>query len=151
MITTERRLRSPGLWLTGCILMSSATFGATPVAAEDAAKTSGGASTLVEVMTRPGPPGRLSKGYFDNNPGCVSAKLDIWFARGRHTHQLFTLGIEQDHASSSPPGERTPSARPTGGGDGTNPAYRDVMDADGTTIFVGREGCRIRIRIDRAE
>jgi hypothetical protein len=106
---------------------------ATAALAEDAGKPSGAAIPLEEVVTRPGPPARMSVGYFDDNPGCVSAKLDIWLARGRHTHQLFT------------PGDRS------SGDAQTDEPTRQSMSAGDTTIIVGREGCRIRIRIDRAD
>jgi hypothetical protein len=108
MITSERAMYRAGSWLIGCLFMTSMTLGIAAAASEDSAP-------LMEVMTVPGPPAKLSKGYFANNPGCVSAKLDTWE------------------------------------GDKANPTTQQIMDADSTTILVGREGCRYRIRIERAE
>jgi hypothetical protein len=98
----------------------------------------------VEAMARPGPPGLMGRGYFADNPDCVRAKLDIWLARGRHMHQLFTPRAEPDPALP-PPDQGAPVAA------ARNSPVQTVMDENGTTILVGREGCRIRIRIDRAE
>jgi hypothetical protein len=42
-------------------------------------------------------------------------------------------------------------SRGTWEGDKANPATRQIMDADSTTIVVGREGCRYRIRIERVD
>jgi hypothetical protein len=144
MIAGDLAIRGVGLWLIGCLLMAPMALGITPAASEDGAP-------LVEVMTVPGPPARLSKGYFANNPGCVSAKLDIWFARGRHSHQVFTMHAEQAPSPPQSPGETTPRSQAATDGDKTNPAFNDVMDADVTTIFVGADGCRFRVRIDKAE
>ena len=140
-----------GIELAVCSLIPLMMLGGTPATAENGGNTPADASALIDLVTRPGPPGRATQGHFENNVGCVSAKLDVWFMRGRHTHQLFTLDPEQDQPRSRPLGDRTPSPRPAHEGDAAKPSYHDVMDADGTTIFVGREGCRIRIRIDRAE
>jgi hypothetical protein len=64
---------------------------------------------------------------FSDNPGCARAKLDVWFERGRHTYTMFMAG--------------------------EGPAQRADMhaDSDGTTILLGTEGCRHRIRIERAD
>jgi hypothetical protein len=148
MIAVERAMHMVLLWFIGCLCMTCPTA----ATAEGGAHTSSDANALVEVMTVPGPPARLSKGYFANNPGCVSAKLDIWFARGRHSHQVFTMHAEHAPSPSQSPGETTLRSRPAGDGDNkTNPAFYDVMDADGTTIFIGGDGCRFRVRIDKAE
>jgi hypothetical protein len=32
-----------------------------------------------------------------------------------------------------------------------DPTSRQIMDADSTTVLVGREGCRYRVRIERVE
>jgi hypothetical protein len=95
MITSGCAMHGVCPWLIGCLFMSWTTLGTTAAASEDGTHRSTDANSLVEVMTVPGPPARLSKGYFANNPGCVSAKLDIWFARGRHSHQVFTMHAEQ--------------------------------------------------------
>jgi hypothetical protein len=144
MIPNERTRYGAGPSLIGCLFIASVALGTTAAISEDSAP-------LVEVMTVPGPPARLSKGYFANNPGCVSAKLDIWFARGRHSHQVFTMHAEQAPGPPQSPGETTPRSRAATDSDKTNPAFNDVMDADGTTIFVGADGCRFRVRIDKAE
>jgi hypothetical protein len=122
-----------GRWLSVCGLWCATAVCATVALADDAGKPSGAASPLEDVVTRPGPPARMSVGHFDDNPGCVNAKLDIWLARGRHTHQLFT------------PGDRSGSDAQT------DEPIREGMSAGDTTIIVGRKGCRIRIRIDRAD
>jgi len=140
-----------GARLAGCLLVSVTLFSATSTTAQESAKASAGATALVETITLPGPPSRLSKGYFDNNPGCVSAKLDIWFERGRHSHQLFTVRADEASGPPSPFGERTSNARQAGEGDKINSAFLDSMYAQGTTIFVGGDGCRFRVRIERAE
>src|SRR5262252_2988764 len=75
-----------GRWLSVCGLWCATAVCATVALADDAGKPSGAASPLEDVVTRPGPPARMSVGHFDDNPGCVNAKLDIWLARGRHTH-----------------------------------------------------------------
>jgi hypothetical protein len=74
-----------------------------------------------------GPPMRAVERLFSDNPGCARVKLDVWFERGRHTYTVFMAG------------------------DG--PAQRADLhsDSEGTTILLGNEGCRHRIRIDRAD
>jgi hypothetical protein len=138
MIATTRGMRGAAR-LAGWLLIPLTMLGTTPAATEDNDKASTDAGALVEVMTLPGPPSRVTSGHFENNPGCARAKLDIWIARGRHSHLIFT------------PGESTPGSRQAGERDTANRPVQEIMDADGTTIFVGHEGCRIRIRIDRAE
>jgi hypothetical protein len=104
-------------------------------------------------MVRPEPLEWMTKRFFRDNPGCVSAKLDIWFWRGRYTHQLFTAhsGGLHDAGASPAPGTPAASSQQAVEGDKGNPTTRQLMDADSTTVVVGREGCRYRIRIERVE
>jgi hypothetical protein len=80
------------------------------------------------VLSIPGgPPSRIIQRLFGDNPGCSHAKLDVWFERGRHTYTLF---MTEDGSAQ----------------------HADMRsDSDGTTILLGSEGCRHRIRIERAE
>jgi hypothetical protein len=73
------------------------------------------------------PPLRVTSGLYQNNPACPTAKLDLWFDRGRYTHTLFMLEPvpEQHHDWST--------------------------DESGTVVLIGGDGCRIRIRIERAD
>ena len=142
MTATESALRTGGLWL----LLCSAMFGTTPGSGEDRAQRSNDASAFVEAMARPGPPGLMGRGYFADNPGCVRAKLDIWLAHGRHTHQLFMPRAEPGSASLPAPPDQGAPATAT-----RDPPVQTVKDETGTTILVGGEDCQIRIRIDRAE
>jgi len=151
MVATEHTMREVGVRLAACLLVSASLLGATSGTAEDGAKGLADPTALVEAVTRPGPPARLSKGYFDNNPGCVSAKLDIWFERGRHSHQLFAVRADESSGPPSPFDATTSKAPQPEGSDKSNPAFLDSMDAQGTTIFVGGDGCRFRVRIERAE
>jgi hypothetical protein len=155
MITTERGNGSSGArrCLAGCLLVSSLMLGATPAAAEARAETSTDATLPEEVTMRPGPLEWMTKRFFHDNPACVSAKLDVWFWHGRYTHQLLTArsGVEHDFGVRPAPGERAPSSQQAWEGDKGNPATRQIMDADSTTVLVGREGCRYRIRIERVE
>jgi hypothetical protein len=151
MITSKHAMRGVSLWLIGCLFAAPMVLRTTPAASEGSANTSTDTNALVEVMTEAGAPTRLSKGYFANNSGCVSAKLDIWFTRGRHSHHLFTVHAEETPGAPQSPGEPARRSRQAGEGDKTNPAFYDVMDADGTTIFIGGDGCRFRVRIDKAE
>lgn len=151
MIMSKRAMRGVSLCLIGCLFVASIALGTTPVASEGDVNTSTDTNALVEVMTEAGTPARLSKGYFANNPGCVSAKLDIWFARGHHSHQLFTMRAEEASMPAQSPAGAAPQPRQAGEGEKTNPAFYDVMDADGTTIFIGGDGCQFRVRIDKAE
>jgi hypothetical protein len=139
MIAIGSAVRRVGLWP----LLCSVIFSTTPAASEDGAKALTHSGALIEVMAQPGPPGLMGRGYFADNPGCVRAKLDIWLARGRHTHQLFMPRAEPDSAPLPAPPDQATATR--------DPPVQTVMDENGTTILVGSEGCRIRIRIDRAE
>jgi hypothetical protein len=136
------------LWLAGSLVVWSAMPAAAPAATQEGITPPGGA--LVE---RPGPFGSVTKRFFKDNPDCVSAKLDAWIWRGRYTHQLVTArsGVESAPGMRPGPGESAPSTQQTWEGDKANPATRQIMDADSTTILVGREGCRYRIRIERAD
>jgi hypothetical protein len=127
MIAIGRALQGVSYgWVGGLLL--SALLGAAPAVAEDRAKAP--VDTLEEVMTRPGPPARITRGAFTDNPGCINAKLDLWIGRGRYSPQLFT-GQGADEKQ--------------------NPSTQVIMDDGMTTLLVGREGCRIRIRIDGGE
>ena len=153
MIAIEHKTgsRAAGRWLAGCLLASSMTLGAVPTAAESNTETSIDATLLEQVMMRPEPLEWMTKRFFRDNPGCVSAKLDIWFWRGHYTHQLFTAhsGGMHDLGTSPAPGEPSPKSQQALEGDKDNPTTRQLMDADSTTVVVGREGCRYRIRIER--
>jgi hypothetical protein len=50
------------------------------------------------------PLGWVAKHFYRDNAGCVSAKLDVWFWRGRYTHQLFTQasGAQRDAMGPRP-------------------------------------------------
>jgi hypothetical protein len=133
--------------LAGCLLIPVIVLAATSAGAQNGTQASRDAGALVEVLTQPGPPGRVSQGYFEDNPGCINAKLDIWFARGRHTHQAFMPRTQP--AFTQPEG--APGSKQTREGDTANAPIEAIMNENGTTIIVGREGCRIRVRIDRAE
>jgi hypothetical protein len=155
MITTEQRIGScgAGRWFARCLLVSSIMLGATAAAAEGAPQTSTDAILPEEVMTRPGPFDWAIKRFYYDSPGCVSAKLDIWFWGGRYTHQLFTARSGVEHGFGYRPAlrETSPSSQQALEGEKANPATRQILDADSTTVLVGREGCRYRIRIERAE
>lgn len=150
MKTTGRGLgwRAAGLWLAGCLLMWPAMLTAPPAATQEGIAPPGGA-----LVQGPEPFGWVTKRFFKDNPDCVSAKLDVWIWRGRYTHQLFTArsGMNHDPGVRPAPGESAPSSQQTWEGDKANPTTRQLVDADSTTILVGREGCRYRIRIERAE
>lgn len=126
----RRVLSDLSLRLAPSGLTLAALLGASLAAAEDRAKAP--ADALEEVMTRPGPPARIVRGAFNNNPGCINAKLDLWIGRGRYSHHLFTGEQRWDDEKQ-------------------NPSTQVIMDEGITTLLVGRDGCRIRIRIDRAE
>lgn len=116
--------------LVECLLVSASVLATNSADAQLDARSP--SQVLMEVETRPGPPGWLRKGMFANGPGCVSAKLDVWFERGSHVQQLFMPDATADDARQEP-------------------AIQVMTDGDMTTIFVGRSGCRFRIRIDKAE
>src|SRR5262245_12545358 len=125
---TERALQVAG-WLALCFAFSLA-LPVFQLFAQDAPKALPG--VLDEVVASPGPTARISRGVFADNPGCINAKLDLWTGYGRYSYQLFTGGQ-------------------TWGDEKTNPATQMMLDGDVTTILIGRAGCRLRIRIDRAE
>src|SRR5262249_40654230 len=68
-------------------------------ASKEAPKISPGA--LQEVVVLP-EPGRVSRGAFADNPGCINAKLDLWTGRGRYSYQLFTGGKTSDDERVNP-------------------------------------------------
>jgi hypothetical protein len=140
-------------FLVGCLLAGSMTLGAAAAAADNSAETSTDAVFPEDVMMRPGPLASATKRFFRDNPDCVNAKLDIWFWGGRYTHQLFTArsGVEHGFGYRAAPRQTVPSSQQVWEGDRANPASRQIIDADSTTVLVGREGCRYRIRIERAE
>lgn len=129
--------------IAGCCLAAS-VFGA---AAQDRSLTD--APGPIDVVTRPAPLERMIKRFYRDSPDCVSAKLDIWFAGGRYAHQLFTSRGLDDRAGGTAVG--VPRTQETWEGDSKNPATRQILDADSTTIIVGRAGCRYRVRIERGE
>jgi hypothetical protein len=151
MIATERKAvsRAAGRRLAGCLLATSMALGAIPATAEGGTETSTDATLPEQVMVRPEPLEWVTKRFFRDNPGCVSAKLDIWFWHGRYTHQLFTA--HSGAGASSAPRNPAPSSQHAVEGDKGNPTTRQLMDADSTTVVVGREGCQYRIRIERVE
>jgi hypothetical protein len=61
-----------------------------------------------------------------NGINCAWAKFDVWFERGRYTYSLFT-------------------------GASSRVGSEDTNDNNGTMIVVGGEGCRYRIRIEKAD
>ena len=135
------------------LLAASTALGAPVTAADNSAETSIDAVLPEDVMMRPGPLKSTTKRFFRDNPDCVNAKLDIWFWGGRYTHQLFTARSDVEHGFGHRPAPRetAPSSQQVWEGDKADPATRQIMDADSTTVLVGREGCRYRIRIERAE
>src|SRR5260370_2279503 len=98
-MTTARRPETYGRKMAISLVWSAVAVCATAALAADADKPSGAASAIEEVVTRPGPPARTSAGYFDDNPACVSAKLDVWFQHPLHMHHLF---IPPPHQISPP-------------------------------------------------
>jgi len=149
MIATKRPWRRAGLWLAGCCVASLAVFG---VAAQDGAEALTDATPLPEAIMRPGPLEWMVRRFYRDSSDCVSAKLDVWFGNGRYSHQLFTARSDPNvQVGPRPrPGERAPMSQETWEGDWKNPATRQSLDADTTTILVGRAGCRYRVRIERA-
>jgi hypothetical protein len=132
MTMMVREMQWAGRRLALCLVYSFALPTLQLLAQEapnEAPKTLPGA--LHEVVVSPAPR-RISRGAFEDNPGCINAKLDLWTGRGRYSYQLFTGGKTWDDERVNPPTQVT------------------VAD-DTTTIFIGRDGCRLRIRIDRAE
>jgi len=151
MITTKHEIAPRHIrhWVALFLLVCSMPLGATPAAAQAPAEPLAGA--LVE---RPEPLGWMTKRFFKDNTDCVDAKLDLWFWRGRYTHQLFTARSSGEHDRLGPrpaASEQAPSSMSTWEGDKANPATQQFMDADSTTVLIGREGCRYRIRIERVE
>ena len=126
MMAREMKWASHRLAL--CLLYSLA-FPTLQLLAQEAPKTA--PEALHEVVVSPGPR-QISRGAFYDNPGCINAKLDLWTGHGRYSYQLFTGGKAWDDAK-------------------VNPATSTLFDDGMTTIYIGREGCRLRIRIDRAE
>ena len=141
--------RQIGHWVTLLILVWSMPLAVTRSTAQE----SGGrlAGALVE---RPEPLGWMAKRFFQDNPDCVSAKVDLWFWRGRYAHQLFTARSDGEHdriGTRPAEVERALNSLSTWEGDKANPATQQIMDKDSTTVLIGREGCRYRIRIERVE
>jgi hypothetical protein len=73
------------------------------------------------------PPMRLTGGLYKNNPSCATAKLDLWFEGGRYSKTLFMMGA----------------------GPGQDSKW--MTDESGMVLHIGDYGCRIRIRIERAD
>lgn len=128
-------------------------FAALHVMAEDGTKALMDEKPLFDAHIQAPPLEPIIKRFYRNNEDCVSAKIDLWFWRGRYAHQLFTTHSRvPDRVASSPARtDGTPSSTETWEGDQDNPVTRQTVDADRTTILVGREGCRYRIRIERAQ
>lgn len=149
-IASTRVWRRAGVWLAGCCVVPSAVVGAL---AQDGDRTLTDANPTLEVMMRSGPLEWMIRRFYRDSPDCVSAKLDVWFRNGRYSHQVFTARSDPNGELTSrmPPGRQAPISQEMWEGDRKNPAMRQVIDADTTTIFVGHEGCRYRVRIERAD
>ena len=84
------------------------------------------------VAVSPAPPGarvHVPQGMFSHslhapNPGCAAAKLDVWFNHGRYMVSVLVAGEQGSNATG---------------------------DQDGTVLIIGGEGCRYRVRIERAD
>jgi len=77
----------------------------------------------------PGAPPQATRlrGFYDPNADCVRANVDIWFAQGMVSYTVFP----------APAGEPATD--------------RETTDDDnGTTLPIGNQGCRYRVRIERA-
>jgi len=72
------------------------------------------------------PPMRLTKYLYQDNAACPTAKLDMWLQEGAYMYSLFLMGTEHSERAD----HRT--------------------DDNGTTLMIGGEGCRYRVRIERA-
>ena len=132
--------------LLGCRALFALMLATIPTHAEDGPPLAG---ALVEQ-----PLGWVAKHFYRDNAGCVSAKLDVWFWHGRYTHQLFTQGSSAQREITGPrpaAGESAPRTLDLWEGEKLDPTSRQIMDSDSTTVLVGREGCRYRVRIERVD
>ena len=88
-------------------------------------------------MMQPEPLEWMTKRFFRDNPGCINAKLDIWFWRGRYTHQLFTArsGAERGLAGRPASSDNAPTTQHAWEGGQDNPTTRQMVDADSTTVL----------------
>jgi hypothetical protein len=131
--------------LAGCCLVVAAVISA---AAQERAGTVTDATPPIDAIMRPRPLDPIVRRFYRNNPDCVSAKVDIWFGAGGYSHQLFTSkGLDRGADVSG----QTPTTQETWEGEARNPETRQILDADSTTITVGRTGCRYRVRIERVD
>ena len=94
---------------------------------ESTAKPESSAEATVTLRFPKWPPMRVTKHLYQDNSGCATAKFDMWLQRGGYAYSLFMF--------ESGPSERADHS----------------TDENGTTVIIGGEGCRYRVRIDRAD
>jgi hypothetical protein len=129
-LDSRRRL---GDWLCALLLAAALLIALIPVTIADDNESAVGPKAATQGVSRQvlivpqGPPPRITQHLFNDNSACSNAKLDVWFERGRHTFSVFMVGDGLAQRADSRP------------------------DPDGTTILLGNEGCRYRIRIEKAD
>jgi hypothetical protein len=91
------------------------------------AKLSSSAEATATLKFSVWPPMRVTKHLYQDNSGCATAKFDMWLQRGAYSYSLFMFES------------------------GSSERADHSTDENGTTVIIGGEGCRYRVRIDRAD